>query len=168
MLVVNTTGNPVPVAAQGTTQVGGAVSINNGSNSPVLVRDVDAASRQVVQLDVNQTIDNNYSAAYAFLYTVPDGKRLVIEKAYSWGYYPNGQHENQSLLTINLNGLHQVPIPIDHDGTAISGVELYTGNISGPIYCDAGSYISVYSAKDSNSGSASFTAGISGYLVNAS
>jgi len=55
--VINTTSEPVPIA--------GTINIGNPGTNPVPVRDVDNPARQPVQINES--------------YTVPDGKRLVIE-----------------------------------------------------------------------------------------
>ena len=55
--VVNTTAEPVPVA--------GTVNVANAVANPIAVRDVDNPARQPVQINES--------------YTVPEGKRLVIE-----------------------------------------------------------------------------------------
>ena len=44
IFVVNSTSDPVPTVAQGTTTVAGSVRINNTASAPALVRDVDRAA----------------------------------------------------------------------------------------------------------------------------
>jgi hypothetical protein len=44
VLVTNTTSEPVPTVAQGTTKVGGTILVGNTATAPALVRDVNAAS----------------------------------------------------------------------------------------------------------------------------
>src|SRR4030095_13447109 len=44
VLVTNTTSEPVPTVAQGTTKVAGTILVGNTAAAPALVRDVNAAS----------------------------------------------------------------------------------------------------------------------------
>ena len=94
--VINTTAEPVPTVAQGTTNIAGSVTLNGtpnvnltsgatvgiassantvkiDSSNPVLIRDIDNPARQ--PFSDTLVFGENSSAVL----TVPDGKRLVIE-----------------------------------------------------------------------------------------
>jgi hypothetical protein len=76
--VVNKPSNPVPVTIQGTGTVSGSVSITN----EVSVRDSDNPAFQPVSVSIHPLLeDGTASAATGLVYTVPAGKRLVIEHA---------------------------------------------------------------------------------------
>ena len=77
VIVTNSTSEPVPTVAQGTTKVAGTVQIGNTAASPALVRDVNAASAthlgrkasEIVSLSGNFNANNEIF----FMRTLPDG-----------------------------------------------------------------------------------------------
>ena len=103
--VINTTSEPVPTAAQGTTAIVGTVNVGNtptvnlasGSSvgldpsnntvqlgntmaNPVPVRDVDNPARQPFQKGTFYFLNDGESSKGTTLFFVPFGKRLVIEQ----------------------------------------------------------------------------------------
>lgn len=106
VVVVNTASQAVPVQTQGVTTVAGdvnvantptvlaqqtgqwnvglsgtpTVQVGNASSSPVLVRDVDNPARQPFQRELDPLVAVGQFTA-SDLFTVPAGKRLVIEFA---------------------------------------------------------------------------------------
>jgi hypothetical protein len=95
VVVVNTTSQPVPVAVQGTAAVTGSVSIlgtptvavgnvptvvvGNSVSQPLPMRDVDLDVRRAIQIEGEVELAANDQIASAPIYSVPAGKRLVIE-----------------------------------------------------------------------------------------
>src|SRR4029079_8515917 len=92
VLVTNTTSEPVPTVAQGTTKVAGTITVGNTAAAPALVKDVNAASAthlgrkasEMVSLSGNftptgeiffmRTMRDGTSTPF----TVPAGKVLII------------------------------------------------------------------------------------------
>ena len=77
VIVTNTTSEPVPTIAQGTTKVAGTVTIGNTAAAPALVRDVNAASathlgRKASEIVSLSGLFNNNGEIF-FLRTLPDG-----------------------------------------------------------------------------------------------
>ena len=96
VLVINTTSQPIPTRATGTTAVAGTVAatqsgpwsvdVTNTAASPVPFRDVDNPARQPFQAQVVGGFADGASTTGDILATtVPAGKRLVIEHVSAFG-----------------------------------------------------------------------------------
>jgi len=77
VIVTNTTSEPVPTVAQGTTKVAGTILVGNTAAAPALVRDVNAASathlgRKASEMVSLSGLFNNNGEIF-FLRTLPDG-----------------------------------------------------------------------------------------------
>lgn len=77
VLVTNTTSEPVPTIAQGTTKVAGTVTIGNTAVAPALVRDVNAASATHLGRKASEMVSLsglfNANGEIFFMRTLPDG-----------------------------------------------------------------------------------------------
>ena len=77
VIVTNTTSEPVPTVAQGTTKVAGTVLIGNTAAAPALVRDVNAASATHVGRKASEIVSLsgllNATGEIFFMRTLPDG-----------------------------------------------------------------------------------------------
>jgi len=77
VIVTNTTSEPVPTVAQGTTKVAGTVLIGNTTAAPALVRDVNAASATHLGRKASELVSLsglfNATGEIFFLRTLPDG-----------------------------------------------------------------------------------------------
>jgi len=77
VLVTNTTAEPVPVVAQGTTKVGGTILVGNTAAAPALVRDVNAASATHLGRKASEIVSLSglfdANGQIFFLRTLPDG-----------------------------------------------------------------------------------------------
>jgi hypothetical protein len=77
VIVTNTTAEPVPTVAQGTTKVAGTILVGNTAAAPVLVRDVNAASATHLGRKASEIISLsglfNANGEIFFLRTLPDG-----------------------------------------------------------------------------------------------
>ena len=77
VLVTNTTSEPVPTVAQGTTKVAGTVLIGNTAAAPALVRDVNAASATHLGRKASEmvSLSGNFTPTgeIFFMRTLPDG-----------------------------------------------------------------------------------------------
>src|SRR5918996_16199 len=77
VIVTNSTSEPVPIVAQGTTKVAGTVLIGNTAAGPVLVRDVNASAathlgrKASEMVSLSGLFDN--AGQIFFLRTLPDG-----------------------------------------------------------------------------------------------
>jgi hypothetical protein len=83
--VVNAPSNAVPVTLQGTGAISGNVAVTNTPR----VRDADNPAFQSVQVDVEASLNVSgslLSAPFIAAYTVPAGKRFVIEHVGMVGY----------------------------------------------------------------------------------
>lgn len=119
--VINTSAEPVPVVAQGTTNVAvtnmptvnakqsGAwnvgiagtptVQLDDSATNPVFVRDVDRPTAQPFQYEVEVTLEEGFGGQNAVI-PVPVGKLLVIENVSAWGTAPADQRIQQfAILT---------------------------------------------------------------------
>lgn len=77
VLVTNSTSEPVPTVAQGTTKVAGTILVGNTAAAPALVRDVNAASATHLGRKASEMVSLsglfNANGEIFFLRTLPDG-----------------------------------------------------------------------------------------------
>lgn len=77
VLVTNTTSEPVPTVAQGTTKVAGTILVGNTAAAPALVRDVNAASATHLGRKASEMVSLsglfNANNEIFFMRTLPDG-----------------------------------------------------------------------------------------------
>jgi hypothetical protein len=77
VLVTNTTSEPVPTVAQGTTKVAGTILVGNTAAAPALVRDVNAASATHLGRKASDMVSLsglfNANGEIFFMRTLPDG-----------------------------------------------------------------------------------------------
>ena len=160
--VVNTSSNPVPVAAQGTTNIAGNVSVTNtptvqaqqggtwtvGVNSwesnPVFVRHAGESARQPVQVAGFVNIDNGTfgTANPLILYTVPDGKRLVIEWASVGANVPAGQRITSFTFSTTAGNTGQGHRLVVYDqGTTFNCSAHFTASQQVRFYADPGTQV---------------------------
>jgi hypothetical protein len=77
VIVTNSTSEPVPTVAQGTTKVAGTILVGNTAAAPALVRDVNAASATHLGRKASEIVNLsglfNVAGEISFLRTLPDG-----------------------------------------------------------------------------------------------
>ena len=77
VIVTNSTSEPVPTVAQGTTKVAGTILVGNTAAAPALVRDVNAASATHLGRKASEIVNLsglfNASGEIFFMRTLPDG-----------------------------------------------------------------------------------------------
>jgi hypothetical protein len=177
--VANTSADPVPTLAQGTTTVAGTVQaqqsgswdvgitgtptfqVGNVANNPVPGRDVDNPARQPFTKVVT---DSNSFA-------VPSGKRLVIEYVSGGGFISTGQKflEVGFLFTALIDGdragvqHHFVPVFTGTQNTGMNQFDVYAVSQQTRIYVEPGGLVQGFLEKTSGVAGVSFT--VSGYLV---
>lgn len=137
--VINTPAEAVPVAVEGTP----SVTVGNTPSEPVPTRSVDEPPLQPVQRTGLVIFDAGDQIKEQTLYTVPAGKRLVIEEASVRAQLFDGVSQAMVFVRSNGGGLggHYVPLTslgvIDGMGAVLVGTELLRG------YADAGSNVDV-------------------------
>lgn len=176
--VVNTTANPVPVIQQGPVTLNGTPNVNiantpnvnvaNTAASPVLVRSVDSGSAEPVEASVAFPSGRGTSVIAGSLYTVPAGKRLVVEHVSAVCSVRTGTRlEYASIGTLPAgNGgpaLYLIPVLT---GPSSLGGDSFVISQAVKFYVSAGEqlYVAAYETTVTDGvGTFSFT----GYLVNA-
>lgn len=136
VIVGNSTANPVPTAAQGTTMVAGSVgatqsgawsvgvsgpvTVGNQSSNPVPVQVVVQANRTPFNYSAGMFLpDKSYSWADDF-FTIPAGKHLIVQHLSVGGYLPGGQ--NMVLMQLKLvraNSTQYLSLPFSHQGQSV-------------------------------------------------
>jgi hypothetical protein len=169
--VINTQTNPVPVSVINFPTGTNTVNVSSSTNAPLLVRDVDNPARQpAVRLadDVNVLVGE--TQAFKQMYTVPAGKRLVIEFVSVRTFVlPPGQKlfvevgvsDGQTTYDINLAptlvGTFTVGNGVQGDHSAISQQTR--------LYANAGDTVRAFVQKNDDVGAGQATITVMGYLV---
>jgi hypothetical protein len=98
-------------------------------------------------------------------FSVPAGKRLVIEQASATAAMPVGQKVTVSIATMGggLNG--RAWLALTGQG-AISGFDRYTTTQSLRMYADAGTAVTFQATRSSSASTATLNFSVTGYLVN--
>lgn len=137
--VINTPAEAVPVEVQGTP----SVTVGNALSQPVPTRSVDDPALQPVQRTGLLIFAAGEQIKEQTLYTVPAGKRLVIEEGSVRAQLFDGVSQAMVFVRSTGGGLggHYVPLTsigvIDGMGTVLLGTELFRG------YADAGTNVDV-------------------------
>lgn len=155
VFVTNDAAHPVPVT--GSVNVDGSVSVNG----PVQIADAREPfeTRVDVSLGAGEFGSND-------TFSVPDGKRLVVEFVAADVALPDGQ---LPLLSANaLNGGLGYPIPLTRQGVG-NGNAFFTGSMAALDFANAGPYLINLSRQNPAGGAVPGTASgfvyISGYLI---
>ena len=160
---VRITNTPVPVAVQGTP----SVLVGNTLAAPIPTRCVNEPARQPVQRTELLIFAAGDTIKDQTLYTVPAGKRLVIEEASVRAQLFDGVSQAmvfiRSFADGNIGG-HYVPLqpvgPVDGMGTVLVGTELLGA------YADAGTTVDASITLNTGTGDGGrFEVTISGHLV---
>jgi len=186
--VVNTAAEAVPTAIQGVPTVNVAtlpavtisgtptvgispaangVTIGNSADAPALVRDVDHQPREPFKFKFENFLTDGQNFAPAESYTVPDGKRLVIEYVSLEGYLP----QNQRMLfgmTVSVNNQGTIHfISLNHQGTFLDGatqVEEFVASQLVGIHVDGGFVVQPFTRRSATAGGGHYEGTIFGYL----
>lgn len=147
--VINSTLEPVPIV--------GTVTVSNAN----------ANTLQPFQASVNSTQTTPSNVSTATLATVPAGKRLVIEFVTMTAQVPQGQHAEIMEITTSTDPVggvsHQLLIVPQPD--AVIGDALFRSSQEVKLYANAGTQVQVLWRRNSNLGTATFSATLSGHLV---
>ena len=178
--VINTTAEPVPTVAQGTTTIAGNVSVTNTptvslapgavvtvGNSAAAPVPVIIGGQQPFQASTFTVHPNGTNVNTMNVATVPAGKRLVIEFISVSAQVPPGQHLELATVQTLAGGhgaAHQLLIHAQPD--AVIGDDIYRAVQELRLYADPGTSVQVLVRRNSGLGEATFGVTISGYLVN--
>jgi hypothetical protein len=165
VLITNTgTSQAVPVHEQGTA----SVTVTN----TVPTKASDNPAFQPAEETEAFTLTPGATGGGGTVYTVPAGKRLVIETASVVAQLPTTQRAIANLL-INLAGatghtgpgigVFMIPMELQFDNgtTALSA-----GTLGSHMYADAGTTVDVSVGRSDGTGTGTFTVAVAGYLVN--
>ncbi len=188
--VVNTSANPVPTQAQGTTDIAGIVSvtntptvlakqggpwnvgisgtptvqIDNAANAPVFVREVDNPARHAFQSSILFDIPDSFIEVCPTLATVPIGKRMVIQYVSARVTLPfSDQKIDEIRLRTTVNGVEAF-----HDLKVEPTGVFNRFRVAQPVqvYADPSALVELCVSRTLTAGMAPFnSATLSGYLV---
>jgi hypothetical protein len=157
--------------------VGGSVSVTgtpnvkvtNTASNPVPTRDVDNPAQQPFQQDsVLSTPDGLLGADDTF--TVPDGKRLVIEFVSFQGSWPAGQATTRLFIGVCNSGggtcQTRFFFAAISQGPDFGGAALFTASSPTRLYADPGTEVTVSVRRNAATGEGLANVALSGYLVN--
>ena len=187
--VVNTPAEPVPVAVQGTPSVNVAnvpavslsgtpvvrlspaanvVTVGNSSVAPVPMRDVDRQIREPFSITFENFINDGQQFTPAGTYTVPAGKRLVLEYVSLEGYLPLNQRMlfGMSVGVNNQGTIHF--LSSTHQGTFLDGATQYEEFVASQpvaIFVNAGVDIEPFVRRSAATGHGHYEGTLFGYLV---
>jgi len=158
------TNSSVPVTLSNTASV--QVS-NKVADGPLLVRDVDVYARTPVEGFQQSTMQENTDFDSVTLYTVPVGKRLVVQHLSLGAESPSGQQFYAAFAeSLDVNDVSEMRcfFKIDTQGASGFGTTFFQGTVEAPIYVNAGHRLKVSAIRNASTGSAIFTASFAGYL----
>ena len=147
---------------------GPGVTVNNTDSNPVPVRDVENPARQPFQQELFlSTPDGLLGATEQF--TVPSGKRLVIEFVSFSMTWPGGQVTTRAFINVcNASG-NSCPassyLPASFQATEFGGSEFFVASSPTRLYADPGTVVSAAVRRNVTAGEGLATVAISGYLV---
>jgi hypothetical protein len=162
---------PVPVPISGNVGITGtaAVQVTNTATNPVRIRNVDNPVQQAVTFSAEVVVpDGSFGEINSNAFTVPAGKRLVLEYVSGHASLQPGQKPLVSMITaFGFGGyVHYLTAVPQGDFSAISArPEEFT--INGPLrlYSDGGFSLLIELTRNSSAGLALLQLTFSGYLV---
>lgn len=154
VFVVNGASDPVPVT--------GTVSVANLGDSPLPVRDVDSPGRQPVTAEGSCS----GSGCSATVYTVPAGKRLIVEYASITANIPAGKVARWRLFTNNAGQQGtELNFPLTQPPVIFGIISQSTAGQQVRLYAEAGSEVRMNGTTSDNAMPSNYIFSISGYLV---
>jgi hypothetical protein len=166
--VMNTAVNPVPITGSVTASVSGTIAATQSGDwnvgqsgtwnvgvpdpvtvqtgtTPLAVTDSSTTSRTPTEIDLSAGFSNGDSMASPLAtYTVPSGKRLVLEYVSAFSGIQPGQH----LLECDLNNLLFIPFI---DGGSDSATEYFSFSQTVKFAFNAGTVISIDATRSGTS-----------------
>ena len=180
--VVNTSANPVPTLAQGTTNIAGTVQaaqsgswnvgisgtptfqVGNTASNPVFVSDVNEPAMHPFQASAGGAL-NAGSAETTVGIPVPSGKRLAIKFVSALGSVPTGQVIRASFFT-TIGGLETRHTLVMTPQGTFSPQDDFAASQSVEVFADGGTSIFVeFDRSGGGVGTGGGFVSISGYLI---
>jgi len=172
--VVNTAAESVPVtlAPDATVGISGTptVNVNSSQANPLIVRNADNPTRVPFQVRFGANVMDGVGAIIQDLFTVPEGKRAVIEFASGLNKVPVGQTVLDFLIETRLNG-DDVDAGHRFIVQSIPGTTPATFVVSGTakLYADPGTIVKLRVIRtNGTAGLFSTSVTVSGYLEDVS
>ena len=140
-----------------------SVQIGNAANSPVLVRDVDRPSEQPIRANLSATFNAGFAASTVDdTYTVPGGKRLVVEFVTVNITLPNGQ--TAMFARLDSSGFNQY-LALTILGNDATNKPVFIGTHRVFTIYEPGTIVEAFGVRNSGTGGGTLTMTISGYLT---
>jgi hypothetical protein len=158
--VTNSTLNPVNTKAVGTTAVSGSVSINN--SMPI---EVHQGMSELTPVNEATSVSQEVGtvASGSTLYTVPEGKMLVMESESFTAELPVGEQLITAQLFID-GKLAVICLNAAVRGSSAFNT-FYEGSTPSQYHFPSGTVLTLWCGRNDGTGSATYSAGFSGYLV---
>lgn len=151
---VNVVNTPLPVT--------GTVSVSNLGDAPLPVQDVDSPGRQPVTAEGSCS----GSGCTATVYTVPAGKRLIVEYASLTANIPLGKVARWRLITNNAGQQGaELNFPLTQPPVIFGIIPQSTAGQQVRLYAEAGSEVEMNGTTSDNATPSNYIFSISGYLV---
>ena len=140
---------------------GGPIAVSV-ANTPLPVSSADSRDKQVVQLTQNMSFPAGQAVATVSVYTVPTGKRLVINgvSAYNSSAYPDAYS-----VTYGVSGGSQPGFVVRTFNVLPDAARLETGGSTLPLYADSGGEVLVQVSRNDPGSKRPFIVTLTGYLV---
>jgi hypothetical protein len=146
-------------AEQAVAEVVSHVIVDNTPAQSIPVRDVSGRDPFTVALTQSWPVGGTYTSIG---YTIPTGKRLVVEHVSVRANVPSGQRVRGNLVTPSTPYPGTPSIPFSWQGN-FSGQDLLVGSLPMRAYVDGKVTLTVL--RNSSSGSGNWQATIIGYLI---
>jgi hypothetical protein len=151
------------VDASGHLQVGGTVGID--SSTPVSTTTADDPGRQAFGLSPTVFFDPSSTVAF-YRFSVPEGKRLVIEFASEYARLPVGQRLVTARIFVHLNGgiafYDLTPVFV---GTDVLDEDVSVASHDVTIYADGGAEVTLQGERSTSGGGGVLFVSASGHLI---
>jgi len=144
------------------------VVVVNSAASPANTRDVTLAGRTPinVQLPQQTIVDGTGSVDHVPMYTVPAGKRLIIQQVYGLATGPTGEYVALGFFAVTDGSNNRLfPIVFDSQDTPGGNIGHCMSNVYYPV--DPGMSIQLSLGRTGLTGSTVAIVGFAGYLENA-
>jgi hypothetical protein len=155
--VNNTQAQAVPVREQ-----------NLDSTGRIRVTSTDDPGRMAFAFFKNESFNSGDDSHFAS-FTVPDGKRLVIESVSIQGALDAGQVLVSAAVQAHVNGqLEDYIMAPAFTGTSSSGRDVYAVSQATTLYADGGTDVKLFGARNTFSGSGILNVSVAGHLIDCS
>ena len=155
------------VLALATLETGRTTVIAAPNNQPQLVRDVDRPAAQPFLQRSAPTFVQGFAFAMGDSFTVPDGKRLVIEFVSLQLQVPPGQNVLFARLDTDTNPTAPIDLvlTLSHPGTDVQGNEIFVATHRVFAIFEPGTVVRPTAFRNSGTGTGTMFVSIGGYLV---